>query len=113
VPIALDLGTGFFHITNNQIQSSYHIGVYAFYNVHDGSISGNTIAAPTGGSDTYGMMLLGSPNVAMDNNVINGDSGASGILAEGFAGAALTETSQGDTVSGNTITGYQTQTSIH
>ena len=113
VPIALDLGTGFFAIKDNTITQSFHIAIYAFYNVHDGVISGNVIDPITGASDTYGMLLLGSPNVMMDNNTISGSNGAGGILAEGFAGASLSETSAGDTAAGNTITGFTTAVSIH
>jgi hypothetical protein len=113
--IGLDLGTAFFKIENNTVKQSSGAGFYALYNVHDGSITGNTIAKVSNGASarSLGIFLYGSPNISVTGNTLEGGEGPSntGILAEGDSKAQLPEPSTGDAASGNTITGFDTEES--
>lgn len=108
--LALDLGTGFFTVENNTIERSVHIAIYAIYHVHDGSISGNTVKqiATLSGTGSQGILVYGSPSVAVTNNTLAGADGTDsvGITLEANAHAALLESSAGDTAMGNIITGF-------
>jgi hypothetical protein len=114
VPIALDLGTGFFTVSGNTISHSGHVALYAFYNVHDGAISDNVIDPITDINNVgeVGIWLHGSPNISMKNNTITGP-GNVGIQAEGDPSAQVPETTSGDVESGNTITGFTTSVEIN
>ncbi len=107
--IGLDLGTAFFNVTGNTFTSVVD-GIYALYNVHDGSISNNTfLMAPL----QNGVLLYGSPNISVTGNNFEGSStsGSIGIHAAADPHAHIPEPSTGDVQSGNTFAGFSTNTS--
>jgi hypothetical protein len=111
VPIALDLGTGFFTVDGNTIEASGHVAIYAFYHVHDGAITNNTIKPITDlkNAGTVGIMLYGSPDITITGNTITGGAHAVvGIQVSNNPNSVLPELDTGDVVSGNTITGFET-----
>ncbi len=111
VAVGLDLGTGFVTFTGNTISSANHVALYALYHVHDATISENTIGGIEG-DDNVGVMLYGSPDVAVTDNTITGP-GSVGVQASADTHSQLPELSAGDTVTGNIISGFTTPTALH
>ena len=112
--IGLDLGTAFFTVTHNSIPLSANAGIYALYNVHQGSISDNTIApvGTTGGAArSIGILIEGSPNIRIADNALAGGMGTPsvGLLFAPYATAQLPEPDTGDVASGNTVQGFTTK----
>ena len=110
VGFGLDLGLGFFQVTDNQVEKSGNIGAYALYGVHDGTMSGNSIAyvdSSTAGFNTIGILLQGAQNIHVTGNYLTGGQGSAsvGILTEAHMGEIL-EPDTGNTVAGNTVSGF-------
>jgi Right handed beta helix region len=110
--IGVDVGTGFFTITNNTVSKSANAGMYFLYDIHDGTISSNQIAeVVVSGDETSsdGMLILGSRNIAVTDNNLAGGTGPDsvGIDIRPYAGA-LPEPDTGITLGGNTITDFVT-----
>jgi hypothetical protein len=108
----LDLGVGFFQVTDNAVEKSGNSGIYLLYGVHDGTVSGNDVSyvdATTAGYNAIGILLEGSQNIAVTGNSLTGGAGAAsvGILVEAYM-SELPEPDTGDSVTGNTITGFVT-----
>lgn len=108
----LDLGLGFFSVTNNWIDQSDNIGFYVLYGVHDGTISGNHVAyvnyVPAGGN-AAGLVIRGSQNIAVSDNSFAGGSGPRSVgISVGGAVGEIPLPSINIGVSGNTINGFVT-----
>lgn len=75
--VGLDLGLGFFNVTDNTVTQSTNIGAYLLYAVHDGTFSRNhiaTVAAPFG-SSSDGLLVWGAQNVTVSDNQLDGGAG--------------------------------------
>ena len=108
----LDLGLGFFSVTNNWVDQSNNIGVYVLYGVHDGTISGNHVAyvnyMPAGGN-AAGLVIRGSQNIEVADNSFAGGSGPASVgISVGNAVGELPLPSVNIHQSGNTINGFVT-----
>jgi hypothetical protein len=82
--LALDLGTGFFEISQNQIPSSSNIGMYLLYGVHDGMVNDNLISFVRCGNDfhggnAFGIAAVGSQRVRIKTNYLAGGAGSGSI----------------------------------
>jgi hypothetical protein len=116
--IGLDLGTGFFSVTDNTIAQSVHVAMYAVYHVHDGVISGNIIDPVTTitSDPSVGIVVYGSPGVSVTGNTLLGVDGSNvgsiGVQMEGRQ-ADLSELATGDNASGNNITGFATAQAVY
>jgi hypothetical protein len=104
--LGLDLGTGFFTVSNNTIEQSKNIGAYMLYGVHDGLFDHNHIAhvPVSDGFNAVGIMAWGVQNVAIAGNVLDGGDGtqSKGISVRGSMGEVYYP-ALNVTVSGNTF----------
>ena len=108
----LDVGLGFFSVTDNIVSGSANAGFYALYGVHDGTLSGNQIGyvnTTSADRNATGMLLRGAHNITIDGNSLSGGAGLDsvGIDIEPYTGA-LVEPDTGVTLGGNTIDGFAT-----
>jgi len=105
----MDLGTAFFELTGNAIPVSKNIAIYSTANVHDGTISDNTIGYVDGPQNAVGLYLEGSPNVKVTGNSFAGGNGDSiGILVKPQTTGIFSWPDTGDVLSGNTVQGFTT-----
>ena len=78
--VALDLGTGFFDISNNYVPLSSNIGMYLLYGIHDGTISGNSISfVDCNSGNANGISVRGSQRVTIMNNYLAGGAGSGSV----------------------------------
>lgn len=113
--IGLDLGTAFFTITGNTVLKSINAGIYALYNVHDGTISNNMVdyVDITAGQNASGLLLVGDHNLTISGNTLLGGAGSSvGVLVENSNVTGYVSSSSGITVTGNTIQGFASAISL-
>lgn len=77
VGIGLDLGLGFFKVSNNTITQSKNAGAYLLYSVHDGTFDHNHIETVDSSADisAIGIMAWGVQNVTIADNTLDGGTG--------------------------------------
>lgn len=98
----VDLGTGFFKVTNNSVKFSLNSGIYAIYGVHDGEIEGNKISYVSASKNAIGILMRGTQRVDVTNNDLTGGQGSQSVgLSIGPAYAELPIPSSGNIVSPN------------
>lgn len=114
--LSLDLGAAFFTLANNRFLAPFNIGIYTTDNVHDGVISGNTIGyvGLVGGfQNAVGMLITGSPNIAITGNTFLGGAGKSiGIEITPQVAGAYAWPDTGDVLTNNSIQGFAIPTRI-
>ena len=87
----LDLGTAFFSVADNYVDTSSNSGAYLLYGVHDGTVINNQIgevaSSVTGGS-ADGMLIWGSQNITVSDNYLAGGAGpnSTGISVRSLVG---------------------------
>jgi hypothetical protein len=107
----LDLGLGFFEVTDNMVEQSENNGFYLLYGVHDGAVTSNSVAYvdSSAGFNATGILLRGSQNIAVTGNSLAGGAGNASVgISVGTYMGEILEPDTGDTVAGNTITGFIT-----
>lgn len=79
--LTLDMGLGFFSVTNNVFQNCGNICMQIVYGVHDGIVANNVFGyvRDAGLGNTLGIASLGTRRVAIQGNVFQGGAGASSI----------------------------------
>jgi hypothetical protein len=102
--LGLDLGTGFFDVSNNEIAMSRNIGGYLLYGVHDGTFGDNRIGFVGSGGNAFGILAWGTQNISISDNYLAGGEGprSTGISVRSYAGAIVIP-SINVTLSGNTF----------
>jgi hypothetical protein len=78
----LNLGTGFFNVSGNDVDVSMNMGLYLMYGVHDGTLSGNRVAfvgASASNVDAFGILAWGTQNVIIADNYLAGGAGAGSV----------------------------------
>jgi hypothetical protein len=74
--VGLDLGTGFFRVSENSIPVSYNVGMYLLYGVHDGTMTNNGISFVKSSTNAIGILARGTQNAGITNNFLVGGEGA-------------------------------------
>jgi hypothetical protein len=76
--MGLDLGLGFFKVSNNIIMQSKNAGAYLLYSVHDGTFDHNHLALVDSSADisAIGIMAWGVQNVTISDNTLDGGTGS-------------------------------------
>jgi len=111
----LDVGLGFFTVSNNIVSHSANAGIYLLYGVHDGTIENNQVAqvgTTTADGSAVGLLIWGSQNIAVSNNHLAGGDGPSsiGISIRSYMGEVLepdTAVVLSDNAVGNFVTAVQ------
>ena len=108
----LDLGLGFFTVSDNSVDQSANAGIYLLYAVHDGTLTGNQVAYVNNtvqGGSAVGLLILGSQNIAVTGNHLAGGygPGSIGISIDSYMGALL-EPNVGNSLTDNTIGSFVT-----
>jgi hypothetical protein len=108
----LDMGLGFFSVSQNWVKQSANSGIYLLYGVHDGTLSYNQVAHVDNtvpGGSAVGILVRGSQNVAITNSSLLGGAGPMSIgISVGSHMGDLLEPNIGNTFDGNTIGGFAT-----
>ena len=80
--VGLDFGTGFFEVRENNIPSSFNIGLYLLDGVHNGTVFDNSIGF-VGDSvalgNASGIVARGTQRLNINNNYLAGGYGASSV----------------------------------
>jgi hypothetical protein len=108
--LGLDLGVGFFKVSNNIIKQSQNSGAYLLYGIHDGTFDHNQIAFVDHSSPDFnaiGIMAWGAQNVTISDNALDGGAGSqsTGISVRPIMGE-IPDPVINVTVSGNTFAGF-------
>ncbi len=81
--LGLDFGTGFFQVTRNMIPSSVNTGVYFLNDIHDGTVTENSISSVgISGQETsnaVGILARGTSGLTIVNNYLAGGVGAASV----------------------------------
>lgn len=77
--MGLDLGSGFFAVSNNSVINSHNIGLYLLYGVHDGTVQNNSISFVTADNNAVGILARGTQNVNITDNGLAGGQGQQSI----------------------------------
>lgn len=101
----LDLGTGFFDVTDNKVTSSLNAGLYLLYGVHDGSLQANSVSIVPAQQEPIGILVRGAQNVTITNNYLAGGQGpqSTGLSIGPALQAEVPIPSYGNLVSPNTF----------
>jgi hypothetical protein len=108
----LDLGLGFFTVSNNWVDRSANAGIYLLYGVHDGTTTGNQVAYVDNtvqGGSAVGLLIRGSQNIGVSDNYLAGGYGPASVgISVGSDMGELLEPNVGVSLTGNTIGNFVT-----